>query len=92
MTEQEILGRKRAAALQEFLDQHNDLFCVQPCEDVELKGPEMITGAMLILRSRDTGGEGELFMSTVAPYSLGWSEKIGMVERQRMSYRERDED
>lgn len=92
MTEQEILGRKRSEALQKFLDEHNDLFTVQACEDIELSGPEMITGAMLILRSRDTGADGELFMSCVAPYALGWSEKIGMVERQRMSYRTTDDD
>lgn len=89
MEAMELLARKRAEALWQFLEDHMDLFGVNTAiEDVELTGPEMVTGALLIIRSRDTGGEGELFMSTCAPYSLGLSEKLGMVERQRNYYRD----
>jgi hypothetical protein len=80
MTPEEELARKRSAALWEFLESNSELFCVRPEEDVEMNGPEIITGAYLIVRGRDVLGEGELRLTVCAPFALGMSEKIGLVE------------
>lgn len=87
----EALARRRSDALGVFLEEA--ILRTQSEEELELEGPEMITGAVLIVRSRDTGSESELTMGVCWPYGLGISEKLGLLERQKWSYtRERDDD
>ncbi len=78
------LYRRRSVALQEFLDANAELYSVAESEDVDIEGPEIITGAILILRSRYAGGEGELSLSVNVPYALGISEEMGMIQHQAM--------
>jgi hypothetical protein len=84
----EVLARRRSDALGAFLE--DAILRTQPDEDIELEGPGIITGALLIVRSRDTGAESELTLCVPWPYSLGLSEKLGLLAKQKAVYMDRD--
>lgn len=86
----DLLARRRSEALGAFLE--DAILRTQPEEDLELKGPEMITGAILLVRSRDTGAESELTLSVAWPYGLGLTEKLGLLAKQRNLYQTEHED
>ena len=75
------LYRQRSEAVEKFLQDNAELFAADS-EDLDIEGPQMITGAILILRARYAGGEGELCVSINVPYGLGLTEEMGMLARE----------